>query len=280
MTAVVLIGASGWFGRRLRDRLPGCTVVAADDILRTEGAALPPLLGDRDTVIVNAAGARHGTEEVMQRLNVDLPTLLGDAVARDGGHVVHLGSAAEYGLDQPDGVCHESADALPGSDYGRTKLAGTQRLLGGGLATVLRVFNVAADPPQEGSPLADVVARIAAAIARGADVEVVSAGTVRDWVSADFVCASVVHAAEVRPAGVYNLCSGAGVRMGDAVEEALNAIGVAVGVRDLAMAPATVVIGTPDRWRSTSGLAEAFGLTELAGVLARAARGPAGGGAR
>jgi hypothetical protein len=197
-------------------------------------------------------------------------------VERVAGHLVHLGSAAEYGLGQPGGVCVEDAEPLPESEYGRSKLAGTVRAVDGGRATVLRVFNVAAAPPQAGTPLADVAERVRSAVADDRDVELLSAGTVRDWVRPTFVCASVLRAAQDRTVGIFNLCSGTGVAMGAAVESALRRLGSTRRVVDLEVYPPSTVIGRPDRWRTASGMGEALTADDLGAILGSAGSASAG----
>ncbi|WP_024287619.1 NAD(P)-dependent oxidoreductase [Cellulomonas sp. KRMCY2] len=277
MTEIVLVGASGWFGQHIRDRVPDLIAVSAEAVLTSRGDVVRQLLVGQDRVVVNAAGSRKGTREMMQRLNVDLPEVLAQQINRYGGHLVHLGSAAEYGTSQPDGVCDERGVEAPETDYGRTKLVGTQRVRELGRTTVLRVFNVAASPPQPGSPLADIAERVRSAIASGADVELLSAGTVRDWVRPEFVCESIVHAAVHRPVGVFNLCSGNGVRIGDAVQMALVLLGATVRVNDLGAAPPTIVIGKPDRWSAISRMSERITVSDVAGVLRTTASGSASG---
>ncbi|MCR6491749.1 NAD(P)-dependent oxidoreductase [Cellulomonas sp. P24] len=271
MSGVILIGASGWIGREVGNRLPDSTTVPAESVLESRGDALRPFLEDGESVVINAAGSRYGPLETMRRYNADLPEILAQQVARFGGHLVHISSAAEYGLEQPGGLCHEDAVAAPTSDYGRTKLSGTRAVLDLHEASVLRVFNIAASEPQEGSAFADIIERVARAVATHADAQLLSAGTVRDWVSLQFVCESIAYAADRRPAGLYNICSGTGVRIGDAVEVALAELAPTSNVRNLERFPSTTVIGVPDRWTGVSGLSQALGASALAKVVIRAA---------
>jgi nucleoside-diphosphate-sugar epimerase len=250
---VVLVGASGWLGGQLSSSLPGHVAVPAREVLDSRGRALAQL-SSGPVVIVNAAGLKRGSVGQLRRANAVLVSLLVDAVATTGGHLVHLGSAAEYGLSQPDGLCSESAECAPESDYGRTKLQGTEIAVRSGRATVLRVFNVLSVPPQPGSPLDDIVGRIASGTADGRPVELLSAGTVRDWVPIDFVSKSVAHAVARRPTGVYNVCSGRGVSLGEAAAGACTLLGKNGPVLDLQQFPASRVIGSPDAWEAVSGL--------------------------
>lgn len=270
MTAVVLVGAQGWIGAEIRRRLPQVTVVSARDLLATDGAALRVATGGAPAVVVNAAGGRSGAASELQRWNVDFPAVLVREVVQCEGHLVHLGSAAEYGMLEPGRPYLEDAPPAPTSEYGRSKLDGTRIALDSGRATVLRVFNVAACPPQSGTPLEDVVARTRHAVRAERPVELLSAGTIRDWVALDFVAASVAKAVEIQAPGLFNVCSGTGVMMGDAVREALSRLGAPWGVKDLAEFPATVVVGSTDRWRAASGLAAHLNSTDLGDIIARA----------
>jgi nucleoside-diphosphate-sugar epimerase len=270
---IALVGASGFLGRELSAVLGDVLPVRARDVLDSDGAALQDVLA-RGGVVVNAAGARSGDLPTLRLLNVELPRLLSAVVERAGGHLVHLGSAAEYGTDQPDGWCDETSEPRPGSDYGRTKLEGTEHALSTGRATVLRVFNVAAEPPQDGSPLADIASRVADARAGGV-VRLLSGRTARDWVRPSFVAASVAYAAEHRPTGLYNVCSGTAVRMSDMVHEALALLGSEATVEDEQRFPATSVVGRPERWASESGLAEAVDAADLGALIRRTVEQPA-----
>ena len=69
------------------------------------------------------------------------------ALAYSPAHLVHLGSAAEYGPSTELAPAHETSVARPVSDYGTTKLAATEMICQAVeddqvSATVLRVFNV------------------------------------------------------------------------------------------------------------------------------------------
>ena len=263
----MLVGASGWLGRQLSYSLPGNTAVPARNVLASRGRALAQLLS-RPVVVVNAAGLKKGNPIQLRRANALLVSLIVDAIAATEGHLVHIGSAAEYGLSQPEGLCSELAECAPESDYGRTKLEGTEIAVRSDRATVLRVFNVLSVPPQPGSPLDDIVGRIAAGSANSRAVELLSAGTVRDWVSIDFVSKSVAHAVTGRPKGVYNICSGRGVSVGEAVAVACRALPTNCQVLDLQRFPPSHVIGLPDAWQSVSGLRSQTDSRDVAHAMA------------
>lgn len=270
--AVALVGATGWLGEYIRESLPEAVPISATEILDSGGEVLSDLLTGPEWVVVNAAGARQGLSSTLLRLNAELPGILATTTRAVGAHLVHLGSAAEYGFTPSDVVCDESGPARPASEYGRTKLQGTLAALEGGNATVLRVFNVLADPPQDASPLADVAARVRRAFTEGIDADLLSAGTVRDWVRREFVRNSVVYAVANRPKGLFNLSSGTGCSMGEIAGTAMELLGSEHRVRDLEAFPPTVVVGKPDAWRRRSGLAQDIGALEVAEVVSSVVR--------
>ncbi len=109
--------------------------------------------------IVNCVGATQGTREEMELLNVGVVRKLVSVLAScSSAHLVHLGSAAEYGPPQDWAPAREGAEARPVGDYAATKLAGTELVReaaesGRVSATVLRVFNpLGAGAPGPGWP--------------------------------------------------------------------------------------------------------------------------------
>lgn len=262
MSDVLLIGAGGWLGRRIRDALGDVRTFAARSVLADGARALAAALEDREVVVVNAAGVRSGRAAEMWAANRDLPRLIAEAVSRAGGHMVHLGSAAEHAVAAGDGV----PGSPPPSEYGRSKLAGTLAALETGCATVLRVYNVASSPPQPGSPLEDLVDRIRVGLTEGR-VELWSASTVRDWVTPRFVALSAVRAADLQTPGAFDVCSGVGVAMADAVRSAIALLSSDAEVVDLRAAEPTTVVGRPGPWHEVSGLAEEMSASILGGLL-------------
>ncbi len=254
---VVVVGARGWLGsaicRELPDAIPVLAAGELAGVLRRAGPR---------PVIVNAAGVRTGSLPELRDGNVELVNHL----LETAGWLVQLGSAAEYGLGVRSPVTETTACA-PTADYGRTKFEATQLALASRNATVLRLFNVADSPPQPGSPLADIRARVLAGVDNGVDVEVLSAGTVRDYVGRDFVARSVAHAVDSRPAGLFNLASGLPVSVLDLATAAVSALGSTVGVRDLAQFPATQMWCRPDAWEAVSGMRERLGAAAVARLL-------------
>ena len=229
---VVVLGASGFLGRHVRERartagldvvtagrspLPDspahCLVdLAGQDPARLAGA-LAMLAPD---VVVNCAGATFGPTEMLAAVNVtgtyDLvrAMLMADRPAR----LVHVGSAAEYGPGEPGTAVAESAPARPASPYGATKLAGTHLVELGraaGLdAVVLRVFNPVGPGAPGGILPGRVVTEFRRALTAGSEVQLGPLDAVRDFVDARDV-ADAVLAAALAP-GVADGPAGADVR--------------------------------------------------------------------
>ena len=134
-------------------------------------------------------------------------------------HLVHIGSAAEYGIQGRDGPVPEYAIAAPGSAYGVTKLEATERLTAAAAhdrisVTVLRVFNPLGrfSPP---STLPGSAARqIDAALRSGArSINLGALDSRRDYIDTRDVARAVLAAAStVRHTGsVLNVGRGEAV---------------------------------------------------------------------
>ncbi|WP_102124675.1 NAD-dependent epimerase/dehydratase family protein [Deinococcus planocerae] len=160
---LLILGAHGFLGRHVHAHLarqPGLSVRAgprsrALDLSSVASGTWLDLLDQaRPDAVVNCAGRTSGDLAELTRANVTLVEHLIEAVAACGRpiHVVHLGSAAEYGPHP--GAVDEDAPPRPGSPYGVTKLAGTHALLaarGAFPVTVLRVGNPIGRGQSEGS---------------------------------------------------------------------------------------------------------------------------------
>ena len=172
---LLIIGASGFLGAHVRRQAEAAGVevvtagrsalpdsprhhtldLSADDPVGI-GAILEAVAPE---VVVNCAGATAGGSQALKDANITGPCVLTRAMFLAGRPVrlVHLGSAAEYGLTEPGVPVSESAIPRPVGEYGATKLAGTrlvQRAAAAGLdAVVLRVFNpVGPGAPEQSLP--------------------------------------------------------------------------------------------------------------------------------
>lgn len=160
---LLILGAHGFLGRHVHahlSRQPDLVVEAGprsralDLSSVASGTWLDLLDRARPDAVVNCAGRTSGDLAELTRANVTLVEHLVEAVAACGRpvHVVHLGSAAEYGLHP--GAVDEDAPTRPTSPYGVTKLAGTRALLAARApfpVTALRVGNPIGRGQSEGS---------------------------------------------------------------------------------------------------------------------------------
>ena len=202
----------------LADLLDGDALWRALDLAQATPAEIVELLDFvRADVVVNCTGATFGTPRELRVANVDVVANLARALScRPDVHLVHLGSAAEYGAQWPERPITETAVAQPVSDYGATKLEATRHLLesaqrGELNVTVLRVFN----PIGRGAAVQSLPGRAAreidAALRRGDDaIHLGSLESWRDYVDTRDVAAAVLAAMASVPSGggVFNVGSG------------------------------------------------------------------------
>ncbi len=230
---VLLLGAAGYLGRFVADRLladPAVQLTAlgrGDDAdvrfdlsTGSPGALTRFLDAVHPGVVINCAGAIRGTASELTRHNTVATATLCESLRRSRcrARLVHIGCAAEYGPSANGSSIAEDAVARPGGPYGVSKLAATELVLGSGLdAIVLRVFSPTGPATPAGSPLG----RLADALRRAMqheDSELKLGGLAvhRDFVDVRDV-SRAVHAATLSAAqGVINIGSGHAVRLRDA----------------------------------------------------------------
>ena len=151
--------------------------------------------------VVNCVGATRGTREEMELLNVGVVRKLVSVLAScSSAHLVHLGSAAEYGPPQDWAPAREGAEARPVGDYAATKLAGTELVReaaesGRVSATVLRVFNPLGAGAPPGSLVGRAVASFRDAQATGSrQVKLGALDSARDYIDVRDVARAVLLA--------------------------------------------------------------------------------------
>ncbi|MEU3946417.1 NAD-dependent epimerase/dehydratase family protein [Streptomyces sp. NPDC029526] len=230
---VLLIGANGYLGRFVADRLladPAVQLTAlgrgddADvrfDLATGSPGALTRFLDAvHPGVVINCAGATRGGARELTRHNTVAVATVCEALRRSGcgARLVQIGCSAEYGPSQPGSSTAEDAVPRPGGPYGVSKLAATELVLGSGLdAVVLRVFSPAGPGTPAGSPLGRLAEAMRRAMQSGdGELKLGGLAAQRDFVDVRDV-ARAVHAASLSAAqGVINIGSGRAVRLRDA----------------------------------------------------------------
>ncbi|MFD7093698.1 NAD-dependent epimerase/dehydratase [Streptomyces xanthophaeus] len=230
---VLLIGANGYLGRYVADRLladPAVQLTAlgrgddADvrfDLATGSPGALTRFLDAvHPGVVINCAGATRGGARELTRHNTVAVATICESLRRSGcgARLVQLGCAAEYGPSQPGSSTAEDAVPRPGGPYGVSKLAATELVLGSGLdAVVLRIFSPVGPGTPAGSPLGRLAeARRRAMQSGDGELKLSGLGVQRDFVDVRDV-ARAVHAASLSAAqGVVNIGTGRAVRLRDA----------------------------------------------------------------
>ncbi|MFF7632673.1 NAD-dependent epimerase/dehydratase family protein [Kitasatospora sp. NPDC008050] len=239
---VLLLGAGGYIGRRVADRLLmdrdlQVTVLGRRDSadIRFDLAAGSPgalarfLDAVMPQVVINCAGATYGTSRTLVRANVLAVATVCEAIRRshEPARLVHIGSAAEYGVVPCGAPISESAEPRPVGPYGVSKLAGTELVLSSGLdAAVLRVFDVVGP----GTPAASLFGRLAEGLRRALEqqegqVRMPDLSGFRDFVDVRDVAQAVRAAAVSAATGVINIGTGHAVQAREAAELLIRASG-------------------------------------------------------
>lgn len=240
MSRVLVVGASGYIGRHvhgLLDRQADLTVSGTSrsggppwirvDLAPDQSSAIVAVLAEqRPDVVVNCAGAVTGGVRELVAANVTGTANLIAALAtvRPRARLVHLGSAAEYGVAEPREPITEERRPDPVGAYGMTKLASTELVSlarNFGLDTVvLRVFN----PIGPGAPIGSLAGRVITELRRASDtsgtVRLGPLDAVRDFVDVRDVARAVLAAvrASTVDKAVLNVGSGTAVEVHTVVD--------------------------------------------------------------
>ena len=267
-------GAGGFVGRYLVPRLSarGFQVHATDRELDVaDPEAVSAVVDEFEPgLIVHLAAISSVPEARREPARAYAVNFLGtravlEAAARHGGRVrvILVCSADAYGSAAPGEPPFDEATPLrPASPYARTKAAA--ELLGSayadrGLDVVrARSFNHTG-PGQTPGFVLPSFAKQAAEIAAGHREPRLSVGnldSVRDFLDVQDVVDAYIRLADRKtPAGVYNVASGRGVRIGDALESVLQKTGVSAEIEVDAerFRPTDVAVGDATRLREATG---------------------------
>ena len=243
----LLIGASGFIGGRVYERLaaePAVTVTPAGrseplrlDLARTGHAELTDRLREAaPDVVVNCAGTTDGDPAGLAAGNVVAVARLLAALASAAVdcRLIHLGSAAEYGVVPEGDSVPEDHPPRPVSGYGMSKLAGTELVLAarrdGRPASVLRIFNPIGPGTPETLLPGRLVSAVRASAATGERARLGPLHGYRDFVDVRDVAAAVAAAATATGPlpGVLNVGSGRATALRDLAAMAAALAGVPV----------------------------------------------------
>lgn len=248
---VLLLGASGFVGRHVGRALAaradvavttlgtyaGSSLHAPDGLdLVTEGISRLATLIERvqPVAVVNCAGRTDGSTEDLVAGNVVLVRNVIEAMRRAdaGARLVHMGSAAEYGMASSATAVSETTISRPASTYGMTKLVGTElvteaSLTGGLPGTALRLFNVVGPGSPLTSLLGKIVSEVYRAMGAGGGVRLGRLDAVRDFVDVrDVARAAVLTAVDIgHPPEILNIGRGEPVPVRRLVQEVVQATG-------------------------------------------------------
>lgn len=238
---ILVLGAGGFIGSAIRRALeeePGVADVAlhfrrpssaesltrpgdewrALDLQQADSSEYIALLDSlAPEVVINCVGLTTGGPTELRDANLGIVLKLIDALeGRTGVHLIHHGSAAEYGTQHAGKAVSEGVYATPLSAYGVTKFEATQRLVAAAAerritVTVLRVFN----PVGRNSPARTLPGRaareICAAIRDGRDtIRLGSLDSYRDYIDTRDVARAALAASVVGPTGATVLNVGRG----------------------------------------------------------------------
>jgi GDP-4-dehydro-6-deoxy-D-mannose reductase len=271
---VLVTGASGFVGGHLVPRLEaeGCRVAASDrEMDVADPAAVAARIAEvRPEAIVHLAAQSSVAvswkqPELTYRVNylgTRAVLKVAERVAPQA-RMLMVSTADLYGSAAPGAEPFgEEAALRPRSPYARSKAAAD--LLGGAFAArgldVVRVrpFNHTG-PGQTDVFVLSSFARQVAAIEAGASEPVLRVGnldSVRDFLDIeDVIDAYVALLDRAVPAGVYNVASGTGVRVGDAPRGLCELAGVEprVEVNPDFFRPTDIAVGCAGRLRETTG---------------------------
>lgn len=232
----------------------------APDAMRTAVAE------SRPDEVYHLIGAVRGSDDEVLRSNAASAELLLDAVRRacPAATVVLVGSAAEYGVVPAEAQpVDESWSGTPTSPYGRAKVAVTALARGAAHAglrvMVARPFNPVGRGIPDSLVMGAVVRRVRTAMS-GPLPRRIAIGTtdsVRDFVDArDVGHGLVAIARHGTPGAAYNLCTGAGRSVSDAIALLKEIVGEPF---ELVPDPALVRAGEVSRLVGSPARAHAIG---------------------
>ena len=263
MAQIVVLGSDGWLGSNIHrfyghDSI-GFTGAEVRKLLLTNNLRNTFLNIHKMTnnmTIINAIGSRYGDKSQMLDANSETPHKLSEIVSSLDLHFVHFGSAAEYQINSKKLRIDESMTTLPPSEYGKSKLAGSIKVLEHPRSLVLRLFNVVGPNLPSQNPLIDIRLKIEAALINSEAPQLLNSFTVRDFISINLFLRTLKFSVDKKLTGVYNVCSGLPVSFGDIALEIARRLGSIAPVESQLSDQSDFIVGDPRKIRSVSGIYE------------------------
>jgi nucleoside-diphosphate-sugar epimerase len=147
-------------------------------------------------------------------------------------------------------------DTSPFSEYGKSKLAGSSKVLEYPRSLVLRLFNVVGPGLQPLNPLTDIRLKVESALLNSGTIQLHNSFTVRDFISIDLFLRYLKFSVDKKLTGIYNVCSGVPVSFGDIALEIARRMGCIEAVESELSNQIDFVVGDPTKIRSISGIYE------------------------
>ncbi len=229
MPKILLFGAAGFLGRHVQTELEqqgveavgfGYSDTGLHQVLDlTDLRALQAALEQHQpSAIINCAGRTLGTRFELVRDNILVVTNLLEAISQKApnARLVHIGSAAEYGMPQNLNALTEDAPTRPDGQYGITKLAASALVIQASLTNqvdglVLRLSNPLGAGMPEGTLPGRAASLIKTALESGqSSITLGPLEAFRDFIDArDVAKAAVLAATASKPdQKLFNLGSG------------------------------------------------------------------------
>ena len=260
---IVVLGSDGWLGSNIH-RFYG------HDSIGFTGAEVRKLLltsnlrntflniheMSNNITIINAIGSRYGDKGQMLDANTETPHKISEIVSSLDLHFVHFGSAAEYQINSEKLRINESMSTSPSSEYGKSKLAGSIKVLEHPRSLVLRLFNVVGLNLPSQNPLIDIRLKVAAAQMNSEALQLRNSSTVRDFISIDLFLRTLKFSIDNKLNGVFNVCSGEPVSFGEIAREIATRADCTKPIESKIDDPTDFIVGDPSKLRSISGINE------------------------
>jgi nucleoside-diphosphate-sugar epimerase len=201
-------------------------------------------------VIVNFVGRKYGDLRELKKSNVEIPKLLAEISSRFPVRIIHIGSAAEYGMHNSDDMINENDPCKPLSDYAKTKLEGSLILEEAKNSIILRLFNSYSNNLPNNHLISEFKSKVLNSQNNSNKVYVENYNCVRDFVSTRFLSQSIDLMIKSKEIGIYNICSGSGFSYFQIIQEMLKFQGKYCDILNLNNVESSVIIGDPNKWYS------------------------------